>query len=56
MTENDLQKLIEVLRKELEELYLKKGSFLHPAVQQISQQLDSYIVAFQKLSKHLERQ
>ncbi|MCR8964214.1 aspartyl-phosphate phosphatase Spo0E family protein [Brevibacillus halotolerans] len=56
LKENDLQKLIEVLRKELEELYLKKGSFLHPAVQQISQQLDEYIVAFQKLSKHLERQ
>ncbi|MFB0832556.1 Spo0E family sporulation regulatory protein-aspartic acid phosphatase [Brevibacillus laterosporus] len=55
LIENDLQKLIEVLRKELEDLYLKKGSFLHPAVQQMSQQLDEYIVAFQKLTKHLER-
>ncbi|QDX94582.1 aspartyl-phosphate phosphatase Spo0E family protein [Brevibacillus laterosporus] len=47
--ENDLQKLIEVLRKELEHRYFKKGSFLHPEVLQMSQQLDEYIVVFQKL-------
>ncbi|TPG81317.1 aspartyl-phosphate phosphatase Spo0E family protein, partial [Brevibacillus laterosporus] len=28
----------------------KKGSFLHPEVLQMSQQLDEYIVAFQKLN------
>nr|WP_113758990.1 aspartyl-phosphate phosphatase Spo0E family protein [Brevibacillus laterosporus] len=49
---NDLQKLIEVLRKELEYRFFKKGSFLHPEVLQMSQQLDEYIVAFQKLTKH----
>ncbi|PPA93781.1 aspartyl-phosphate phosphatase Spo0E family protein [Brevibacillus laterosporus] len=46
--ENYLQKLIEVLRKELEMLYYRKGSFVHPAVLQMSQQLDEYIVAIQK--------
>ncbi|MED1664678.1 aspartyl-phosphate phosphatase Spo0E family protein [Brevibacillus laterosporus] len=47
--EHDLQKLIEVLRKELEHRYFKKDSFLHPEVLQMSQQLDEYIVVFQKL-------
>ncbi|QOT00425.1 aspartyl-phosphate phosphatase Spo0E family protein [Brevibacterium sp. JNUCC-42] len=47
--ENNLQKLIEVLRKELEHRYFKKGSFLHPEVLQMSQQLDEYIIAFQKI-------
>ncbi|MED1663341.1 aspartyl-phosphate phosphatase Spo0E family protein [Brevibacillus laterosporus] len=46
---NDLQRLIEILRKELEQVYFKKGSFLHPTVIQLSQQLDEYIVIFQKL-------
>ncbi|QOS97531.1 aspartyl-phosphate phosphatase Spo0E family protein [Brevibacterium sp. JNUCC-42] len=49
---NDLQKLIEVLRKELVHRYFKKGSFLHPEVLQMSQQLDEYIVVFQKLTNH----
>ncbi|TPG88685.1 aspartyl-phosphate phosphatase Spo0E family protein [Brevibacillus laterosporus] len=40
---------MEVLRKELEHRYFKKGSFLHPEVIQMSQQLDEYIVAFQKI-------
>ncbi|MGG1440753.1 aspartyl-phosphate phosphatase Spo0E family protein [Brevibacillus laterosporus] len=47
--EHDLQKLIEVLRQELVQLYSKKGSFLHPTVIQMSQQLDEYIVMFQKI-------
>ncbi|AYK06054.1 MULTISPECIES: aspartyl-phosphate phosphatase Spo0E family protein [Brevibacillus] len=47
--ENDLQKLIELLRKELEMLYYRKGSFIHPAVLQMSQQLDEYIVMFEKI-------
>ncbi|MGG0754904.1 aspartyl-phosphate phosphatase Spo0E family protein [Brevibacillus laterosporus] len=46
---NDLQKSIELLRKELEMLYYKEGSFLHPTVIQISQQLDEYIVMFEKI-------
>ncbi|TPG69298.1 aspartyl-phosphate phosphatase Spo0E family protein [Brevibacillus laterosporus] len=50
--ENDLQKIIERLRQELEELYCKEGLFLNPTVLQMSQQLDEYIVAFQKLTKH----
>ncbi|MGG3873361.1 Spo0E family sporulation regulatory protein-aspartic acid phosphatase [Brevibacillus laterosporus] len=48
-SKNDLQKLIELLRKELEMLYYQEGTFLHPAVLQMSQQLDEYIVIFQKL-------
>ncbi|ALA47938.1 putative spo0E like sporulation regulatory family protein [Brevibacillus phage Sundance] len=48
---NDLQKLIELLRKELEMLYYKEGSFVHPTVLQMSQQLDEYIVMFEKI-KH----
>ncbi|TPG71099.1 aspartyl-phosphate phosphatase Spo0E family protein [Brevibacillus laterosporus] len=47
-----MQKLIEVLRKELEHRYFKKGSFLHPEVLRMSQQLDEYIVVFQNLTKH----
>ncbi|MGG0794761.1 aspartyl-phosphate phosphatase Spo0E family protein [Brevibacillus laterosporus] len=46
---NDLQKLIELLRKELEMLYYKEGSFVHPTVLQMSQQLDEYIVMFEKI-------
>ncbi|MGG0794132.1 aspartyl-phosphate phosphatase Spo0E family protein [Brevibacillus laterosporus] len=46
---NDLQKIIELLRQELEMLYYKEGSFLNPTVLQMSQQLDEYIVAFQKI-------
>ncbi|GIO03452.1 hypothetical protein J5TS2_41200 [Brevibacillus halotolerans] len=49
--ENELQKLIELLRKELEHVYFKKGSFLNPTVIQLSQQLDEYIVIFQKLRR-----
>ncbi|WP_081873227.1 aspartyl-phosphate phosphatase Spo0E family protein [Brevibacillus laterosporus] len=48
-TENDLQKHIELLRQELVQLYLKKNSFLNPTVLQLSQQLDEYIVMFQKI-------
>ncbi|MCR8961942.1 sporulation protein Spo0E [Brevibacillus sp. SKDU10] len=48
-SKDDLQKLIEILRQELAQLYLKKGSFLNPTVIQMSQQLDEYIVIFQKL-------
>ncbi|MBG9797497.1 aspartyl-phosphate phosphatase Spo0E family protein [Brevibacillus laterosporus] len=47
--EHDLQKLIELLRKELEMLYYKEGLFLNPSVLQMSQQLDEYIVEIQKL-------
>nr|WP_113758466.1 aspartyl-phosphate phosphatase Spo0E family protein [Brevibacillus laterosporus] len=43
---------MEVLRKKLEQLYFKKDSFLHPAVLQMNQQLDEYIIAYQKLTKH----
>ncbi|MCR8995224.1 aspartyl-phosphate phosphatase Spo0E family protein [Brevibacillus laterosporus] len=46
---SDLQKLIELLRKELEMLYYKEGSFVHPTVLQMSQQLDEYIVMFEKI-------
>ncbi|QOS99942.1 aspartyl-phosphate phosphatase Spo0E family protein [Brevibacterium sp. JNUCC-42] len=46
-----LQKLIELLRQELEQLYCKEGSFLHPEVLQMSQQLDECIVAVQKLRR-----
>ncbi|MDN9011557.1 aspartyl-phosphate phosphatase Spo0E family protein [Brevibacillus laterosporus] len=49
--ENDLQKLIEVLRQEFAQLYYKKGSFVHPTVLQLSQQLDEYIVILQKLRR-----
>ncbi|ATO51784.1 aspartyl-phosphate phosphatase Spo0E family protein [Brevibacillus laterosporus] len=48
--ENDLQKIIEILRQEFVMLYYKEGSFVHPTVLQMSQQLDDYIVAIQKLS------
>ncbi|WP_081873069.1 aspartyl-phosphate phosphatase Spo0E family protein [Brevibacillus laterosporus] len=47
-SKDDLQKLIELLRKELVMLYYKKGSFVHPTVLQMSQQLDEYIVMFEK--------
>ncbi|AYK07643.1 aspartyl-phosphate phosphatase Spo0E family protein [Brevibacillus laterosporus] len=48
---NDLQKPIELLRKELEMLYYKEGSFVHPTVLQMSQQLDEYIVMFEKIRR-----
>ncbi|MDN9009736.1 aspartyl-phosphate phosphatase Spo0E family protein [Brevibacillus laterosporus] len=32
-------------------LYFKKGSFLHPTVIQMSQQLDKYIVMFEKIRR-----
>ncbi|OAJ72451.1 sporulation protein Spo0E [Brevibacillus sp. SKDU10] len=47
--EHGLQKRIELLRKELEMLYYQEGSFLHPEVLQMSQQLDEYIIEIQKL-------
>ncbi|RFB28747.1 aspartyl-phosphate phosphatase Spo0E family protein [Brevibacillus sp. VP] len=50
-SKDDLQKLIEILRQELAQLYFKKGSLVHPAVLQMSQQLDEYIVIFQKLRR-----
>ncbi|MCG7317992.1 aspartyl-phosphate phosphatase Spo0E family protein [Brevibacillus laterosporus] len=50
-SKDDLQKLIELLRKELEQVYFKKGSFINPAVLQMSQQLDEYIVILQKLRR-----
>ncbi|MED1666602.1 aspartyl-phosphate phosphatase Spo0E family protein [Brevibacillus laterosporus] len=50
-SKNDLQKLFELLRKELEMLYHKKGSFVHPTVLQLSQQLDEYIVLFEKIRR-----
>lgn len=46
--EQDLQKHFDLLRQGLEMLYYKEGSFLHPEVLQMTQQLDEYIVAFQK--------
>ncbi|MFB0832788.1 aspartyl-phosphate phosphatase Spo0E family protein [Brevibacillus laterosporus] len=48
-SKDDLQKLIELLRKELEMLYYQEGSFLHPEVLQMSRQLDEYIVMFEKI-------
>ncbi|TPG89453.1 aspartyl-phosphate phosphatase Spo0E family protein [Brevibacillus laterosporus] len=39
----------EVLRQKLEMLYYKEGSFSSRAILQMSQQLDEYIVTFQKL-------
>ncbi|MCR8962855.1 MULTISPECIES: aspartyl-phosphate phosphatase Spo0E family protein [Brevibacillus] len=47
---NDLQKNIEILRQELEMLYYKEGSFSSPTVLQLSQQLDEYLVAYQKIT------
>ncbi|CCF13476.1 spo0E like sporulation regulatory family protein [Brevibacillus laterosporus GI-9] len=47
---NDLQKNIELLRQELEMLYFKEGSFSSPIVLQLSQQLDEYLVAYQKIT------
>ncbi|EJL41441.1 aspartyl-phosphate phosphatase Spo0E family protein [Brevibacillus agri] len=44
----DLLQRIEIMRKELSELVLEKGSFLHPTVIDMSQQLDEYIVKYQK--------
>ncbi|QOT01232.1 aspartyl-phosphate phosphatase Spo0E family protein [Brevibacterium sp. JNUCC-42] len=41
-----------VLRKELEHRYFKEGSFSSQAVLQLSQQLDEYIISFQKLTNH----
>ncbi|NKQ19651.1 Spo0E family sporulation regulatory protein-aspartic acid phosphatase [Brevibacillus laterosporus] len=49
--ENDLQKLIEVLCQGLAQLYFKKGSLVHPAVLQLSQQLDEDIIILQKLRR-----
>ncbi|WP_376786034.1 Spo0E family sporulation regulatory protein-aspartic acid phosphatase [Brevibacillus laterosporus] len=46
--EHDLQKHFDLLRQGLEMLYYKEGSFLHPEVLQMTQQLDENIVAFQK--------
>ncbi|MED1665918.1 aspartyl-phosphate phosphatase Spo0E family protein [Brevibacillus laterosporus] len=40
---------MEVLRHELEQLFFREGSFLHPTVLQISQQLDAYNVMFEKI-------
>lgn len=39
---------IEVLRHKLVELFFQEGSFSSPAVLQLSQQLDEYIVIIQK--------
>ncbi|MBA4535514.1 aspartyl-phosphate phosphatase Spo0E family protein [Brevibacillus halotolerans] len=50
-SKDDLQKLIELLRKELEMLYYKEGSFVNPTVLQLSQQLDEYIVLFEKIRR-----
>ncbi|MGG1443476.1 aspartyl-phosphate phosphatase Spo0E family protein [Brevibacillus laterosporus] len=47
---NDLQKNIELLRKGLEMVYFKEGSFSSPIVLQLSQQQDEYIVAYQKIT------
>ncbi|AYK08763.1 aspartyl-phosphate phosphatase Spo0E family protein [Brevibacillus laterosporus] len=52
-SKDELQKLIEILRQELAQLYFKKGSLVHSAVLQISQQLDEYIVMFEKLRHQL---
>ncbi|PPA85657.1 sporulation protein Spo0E [Brevibacillus laterosporus] len=46
--ENELLKDFESLQQQLVKLYLKEGSFLSPAVLQLSQKLDEYIVAIQK--------
>ncbi|AYB41484.1 aspartyl-phosphate phosphatase Spo0E family protein [Brevibacillus laterosporus] len=35
--------------RKLEQVFFKKGSFLHPTVLQMSQQLDEYIVMFEKI-------
>ncbi|AKF95380.1 aspartyl-phosphate phosphatase Spo0E family protein [Brevibacillus laterosporus] len=48
-SKDDLRKLIEILRQELEMLYCKEGSFVHPTVIQMSQQLDEYIILFEKV-------
>ncbi|WP_328512825.1 aspartyl-phosphate phosphatase Spo0E family protein [Brevibacillus laterosporus] len=42
-------KAFEVIQQKLVELYRLEVSFVNPAVLQLSQQLDEYIVAIQKL-------
>ncbi|QOT01489.1 aspartyl-phosphate phosphatase Spo0E family protein (plasmid) [Brevibacterium sp. JNUCC-42] len=45
----DLQRDTEALRHKLVQLFFKEGSFSSPAVLEISQQLDEFIVAVQKI-------
>ncbi|QDX91030.1 aspartyl-phosphate phosphatase Spo0E family protein (plasmid) [Brevibacillus laterosporus] len=48
-----LLKETEVLREMLVFLYCKEGSFSSPAVLELSQLLDKYIVSVQKIEKHV---
>ncbi|MFB0832658.1 Spo0E family sporulation regulatory protein-aspartic acid phosphatase [Brevibacillus laterosporus] len=45
---NDLQQTVENLQQQLVDLYDTEGSFSSPAILQLSQQLDEYIVVIQK--------
>ncbi|QOT01483.1 aspartyl-phosphate phosphatase Spo0E family protein (plasmid) [Brevibacterium sp. JNUCC-42] len=45
----DLQRDTEALRHKLVQLFFKEGSFSSPAVLEISQQLDEFILAVQKI-------
>ncbi|PPA81173.1 hypothetical protein C4A76_24095 [Brevibacillus laterosporus] len=49
LSEIELLKAFEDIQQKLVELYRLEGSFVNPAVLQLSQQLDEYIVAIQKL-------
>ncbi|MED1786653.1 aspartyl-phosphate phosphatase Spo0E family protein [Brevibacillus laterosporus] len=56
LSQNDgeLQNDLEVLRQKLVKLVSQEGSFSSPAVLQISQQLDEYIVSIQKITKTIK--
>ncbi|PPA80758.1 sporulation protein Spo0E [Brevibacillus laterosporus] len=45
---NDLQQTVEDLQQQLVDLYHTEGSFSSPAILQLNQQLDEYIVVIQK--------
>lgn len=45
---DDLQQTVEDFQQQLVDLYDTEGSFSSPAILQLSQQLDEYIVVIQK--------
>ncbi|MDN9010698.1 aspartyl-phosphate phosphatase Spo0E family protein [Brevibacillus laterosporus] len=45
---------LEVVRQKLVELFIQEGYFSSPAMLQLSQQLDEYIVSIQKITKTIK--